>query len=101
VGCRLLTGLPFAPFSLSLSLSLSTLSLSHTHTQLSFNTRVSCGTAMQKLRIVTLALGFGTGRQRMALNEGQISNFRGVRVHVSKGYNRVERNRRASRETAA
>jgi hypothetical protein len=31
------------------------------------------------------------------LNDGQIPNFHGVRVHVSTGYNRVEGNRRASR----
>jgi hypothetical protein len=29
--------------------------------------------------------------------DGQIPNFRGVRVHVSTGYHRVEGNRRASR----
>jgi hypothetical protein len=29
----------------------------------------------------------------MALNEGQIPKFRGVRVHVSTGYTRVEGNR--------
>jgi hypothetical protein len=49
---------------------------------------------MNKLRIVTLR--FGTGRQKMAL-EGQTRNFRGVRVYVRSGYNRVEGNRRASR----
>jgi hypothetical protein len=31
------------------------------------------------------------------LNDGQIPNFHGVRVHVSTGYNRAEGNRRASR----
>jgi hypothetical protein len=31
------------------------------------------------------------------LNDGQIPNVRAVRVHVSTGYNRVEGNRRASR----
>jgi hypothetical protein len=42
-------------------------------------------------------LGFGAGRQKMALNDGQIPNVRGVRAHVSTGYNRGEGNRRASR----
>jgi hypothetical protein len=32
-----------------------------------------------------------------ALNDGQIPNVRGVRLHASTGYNRVEGNRRASR----
>jgi hypothetical protein len=36
---------------------------------------------------------FGTG----SLNDGRIPNFRGVRVHVSTGYNRAEGNRRALR----
>ena len=31
------------------------------------------------------------------MNDGQIPNVRGVRVHVSTSYNRVEGNRRASR----
>jgi hypothetical protein len=31
------------------------------------------------------------------MNDGQIPNFRGVRVHVSTGYTRVDGNRRASR----
>jgi hypothetical protein len=35
--------------------------------------------------------------KKWALNDGQSPNFRVVRVHVSTGYNRVERNRRASR----
>ena len=42
-------------------------------------------------------VGFGTARQKTALNEAQIPNFRGVRVHVSSGYFHVEGNRRASR----
>jgi hypothetical protein len=43
-------------------------------------------------------LGFGTGHDRKwPLNEGQIPNVRGVRAHASTGYNRVEGNRRASR----
>jgi hypothetical protein len=37
------------------------------------------------------------GRQKMALELLQNPNFRGVRLHVSTGYNRVEGNRRASR----
>jgi hypothetical protein len=57
---------------------------------------VRWSTAMEKKwRIVTV--GFGTGRQKGSLNEGQIPNFRVVRVHVSTGYNRGEGNRRASR----
>ena len=51
--------------------------------------------AVDKLRIGRL--GFGTARQKMALNEGQISRFRGVRVALGTGYHRVEGNRRASR----
>jgi hypothetical protein len=35
--------------------------------------------------------------RKWPLDDGQIPNFRGVRVHVSTGYNRVEGNRRASR----
>jgi hypothetical protein len=49
-----------------------------------------------ELRIVTL--GFGTARQKMALNDGQISNFRGVRVALGTGYNPGEGGRR---DTAA
>jgi hypothetical protein len=52
-------------------------------------------TAMQELRIVTL--GLARGDRKCPLNERQIPNFRGVRVHVSTGYTRVEGNRRASR----
>jgi hypothetical protein len=37
------------------------------------------------------------GQQKWSSNEGQIPNTRGVRVHVSTGYHRVEGNRRASR----
>jgi hypothetical protein len=33
------------------------------------------------------------------LNDGKITSFRGVRVHVSTGYTRVEGNRRASRNS--
>jgi hypothetical protein len=43
----------------------------------------------KRLRIVTL--GFGAGRQRWSLNDGQIPNFRGERVHVT--YNRGEETR--------
>jgi hypothetical protein len=51
--------------------------------------------AMQKLRIVTL--GFGTGRQKWPLNDGQIPNSNILRVALGTGHNRVEGNRRASR----
>jgi hypothetical protein len=51
--------------------------------------------AMKKLRIV--ALGFGSARQKVPLNAGQIPNFRGVRVALGAGYSRAEGNRRASR----
>ena len=37
------------------------------------------------------------GDRKRPLNDGQIPNFRVVRVHVIAGYNRVEGNRRASR----
>jgi hypothetical protein len=37
------------------------------------------------------------GDRKGSLNDGQVSNFCVVRVHVSTGYNRVEGNRRASR----
>jgi hypothetical protein len=47
---------------------------------------------MRKLRIVTL--GVARGGREWPLNDGQIPNFRGVRVHASSGYNRVEGNRR-------
>jgi hypothetical protein len=49
----------------------------------------------KKSRIVTLRLA--RGDREWSLNDGQIPNFHGVRVHVSTGYNRVEANRRASR----
>jgi hypothetical protein len=52
-------------------------------------------TAMQKLRIV--ALGFGTGRQKMVLDDGRIPNPSVVRVAPGTRYYRVEGNRRASR----
>jgi hypothetical protein len=44
----------------------------------------------QRLRI-------GRGDRNWPLNEAHRPNFRGVRVHVSTGYNPGERNRRASR----
>jgi hypothetical protein len=51
---------------------------------------------MQKLRIVTV--GFGTARQKLALERrNKILNFRGVREDLGTGYDRVEGNRRASR----
>jgi hypothetical protein len=37
------------------------------------------------------------GDRKWSLNDGQIPNFRDVRVHVSAGYNLAEVNRRASR----
>ena len=37
------------------------------------------------------------GDRKCSLNDGRIPNVRGVRVHVITGYNRVEGNRRASR----
>jgi hypothetical protein len=52
--------------------------------------------AMTTLRIAMLR--FGTwGDRKCSLNEGQITTFRVVSVHVSTGYNRAEGNRRASR----
>jgi hypothetical protein len=53
-------------------------------------------TAMQQLRIVMVGVWHGA-TEKGSLNDGQIPNFRGVRVHVSTVYNRVEGNRRASR----
>jgi hypothetical protein len=50
-------------------------------------------TATPKLRSVTLGLAWGD--RKWSLNDGQILNFPGVRVHVSTGYNRVEGGRRA------
>jgi hypothetical protein len=50
---------------------------------------------MKKLRIVTLR--FGTARQKLLLEDKQISNFRVVCVALGTGYTRVEGNRRASR----
>ena len=41
--------------------------------------------------------GLARGDRKRPLNDGQIPNVRGVRVHVSTGYNRVEGSRRASR----
>jgi hypothetical protein len=46
-------------------------------------------TAMEKLRIVSQGLAWGD-RERPLMNDGQIPNTRGVRVHVSTGYNPVE-----------
>jgi hypothetical protein len=51
-------------------------------------------TAMQKLRIERFRVG--TGRQ-WSLNDGRTPNVRGLRVARGTGYNRVEGNRRASR----
>jgi hypothetical protein len=53
---------------------------------------------MQELRIVTIR--FGTRRDRKwSWNERQSPNVRGVRVALGTGYNRVEGNRRASRNS--
>jgi hypothetical protein len=52
-------------------------------------------TAMQKLRIVTLRLG--AGRQKMALQRWTNPKHSVVRVALGTGYNRVQGNRRASR----
>ena len=41
--------------------------------------------------------GSAPGRQKMVLDDGKFSNFRGVRVALNTAYNRVEGNRRASR----
>jgi hypothetical protein len=41
--------------------------------------------------------GLARRDRKWSLNDGQSPNFRGVRVHVSTGYNRAEGNRRASR----
>jgi hypothetical protein len=49
-------------------------------------------TATEKLRIERT--GFGAGRQKIPLNDGQIPNFRGIRVALGTGYNRVEGYRR-------
>jgi hypothetical protein len=55
--------------------------------------------ALQRCKICeSYLLGFGTGRDtEWSLNDGQRPNFRGVRVALGTGYNRVEGNRRASR----
>jgi hypothetical protein len=53
-------------------------------------------TATQKLRIERVWHG-ATGK--WPLNDGQPPNFRGVRVHVSTGYNPGERNRFVSHLT--
>ena len=42
-------------------------------------------------------LGWHGGDRKWSLNDGQIPNFRVVRVALGTGYNRVEGNRRASR----
>ena len=49
----------------------------------------------KKLRIVTL--GLARGDRKWPLNDGQIPHVRGVRAALGTGYNRVEGNRRASR----
>jgi hypothetical protein len=49
-------------------------------------------TSMQKLRI-----RFGTARQKLSLNDGQIPTPNVVRVASGTGYHRVEGNRQASR----
>jgi hypothetical protein len=41
--------------------------------------------------------GLARGGRKWSLNDGQTPNFRGVRVHVSTGHSRGERNERASR----
>ena len=45
-------------------------------------------TAAKKLRILTFK-GLARGGREWPLNDGQIPNVRGVRVHASTGYNRV------------
>jgi hypothetical protein len=45
--------------------------------------------------------GLAPGDRELSLNERQTPNFRGVCVHVRTGYNRVEGNRRASRNGLA
>jgi hypothetical protein len=52
-------------------------------------------TAMRKCRVGRS--GLARGDRKWPLNDGRIPKFRGVRVHASTGYNRVEGNRRASR----
>jgi hypothetical protein len=57
----------------------------------------ACPTAVGKgLRIGTVG-GLARGDREWPLNEGQIPHFRVVRVALGMGYNRVEGNRRASR----
>jgi hypothetical protein len=53
----------------------------------------------ESLRQESLRQGLARGDRNCSLNEGQIPNSRGVRVHVSTGYNRVGGNRRASDPT--
>jgi hypothetical protein len=50
---------------------------------------------MQKVARTTEV--WARGDRKCPVNDIQIPNFRGVRVHVSTGHNRVEGNRRASR----
>jgi hypothetical protein len=50
---------------------------------------------VKQLRIVTPRLA--RGDRKWPLKDGQIPNFRGVRVALVTGYHRVEVNRRASR----
>jgi hypothetical protein len=52
--------------------------------------------AVQRYRIVTLKGSARGNDRKWPVNDGQIPNFRGVRVHVSTGYNHGEGNRRAS-----
>jgi hypothetical protein len=42
-------------------------------------------------------VGLARGDRKWSLNDQRIPNFRGVRVHASTGYDRVQGNRRASR----
>jgi hypothetical protein len=55
------------------------------------------GTSCSDAEVANRAIRFWRGRQKMALDDGQIPNVRGVRVHVSTGYTPLEGNQRASR----
>jgi hypothetical protein len=55
------------------------------------------GTACSDERDANRIVRFGTGRQKMVLERGTNPKLRGVRVALGTGYNRVEGNRRASR----
>jgi hypothetical protein len=48
-------------------------------------------------KVANRSQGSARGDRNRPSNDGQIPNVRGVRVHVSTGYNRGEGNRRASR----